>query len=929
VQLYSTVQRLLEIDEWLNSHGADLASETGPSAIRDGAMVTLAAKRFRVAATVLDALKAIGKTAAVTDVIVTEQFRQAVRAVCSALPSCVPEFGGALDSLDGHWQKGLVNGSQSRNVSLSLLNARISELLSALDRIQEWTTLNRLLQKCASLGLMPLLGALDLVSAQVAREAFERRFYTIWASTAIARSDVLSTFSAGERQELVIKFKLLDEGLRKAASTRIQAVAAESARRVQQAQTNIGAGSEVSVLRRELQKRKKIKPLRKLFAEIPHALQALKPCMLMSPISVSTYLKPGSVIFDLVVFDEASQMPTPEAVASILRAKQVVVAGDRNQLPPTSFFRAAVEIEDNDREQTDQTPEEPLESLLDDCVAVVPFFRETSLKWHYRSRDERLIKFSNSLFYDNQLITFPSACTSGDGRGVHIAYIPDGVWDRGRSRVNRREARHTAQIVIEHFAEYPSRSLGVVAMNAQQREAIEDAVAEAVQDHPDVIPLMDPTCPDPYFVKSLENVQGDERDTMIISVGYGKDPAGHLSLNFGPINTEGGWRRLNVLVTRAKWQIVLITSMRSHELSGVNPNNRGAVALRDFIAYAERRCELPQAAAAPTFEETNDFEDGVAAAVRDRGLAVDQQVGASKFRIDLAIRDRRDPSRYVLGIECDGATYHSSRTARDRDLLRQQVLEGMGWRIHRMWSTEWFNDRNRAIEAILTSLQQAEERPLEESIQAIPLPQPPVEQPGPDETALTEQLSPSPSRRYLGGVSYRKYQEAADRDLVIQSRRKAELAATVTAIVETEGPIYEDLLCMRLKEICGVDRAGTNIQSNITGAIYLAIRDHSIERRQRDFLGKPGESITRFRLDGDGFKRPVQWIHRDEIALAVLFLVEDQFGMSRSDLPRAVGKLFGLDRVPAEVADYISDVVNGLMDRGALLEEGDRVYLPT
>ena len=250
----------------------------------------------------------------------------------------------------------------------------------------------------------------------------------------------------------------------------------------------------------------------------------------------------------------------------------------------------------------------------------------------------------------------------------------------------------------------------------------------------------------------------------------------------------------------------------------------------------------------------------------------------------------------------------------------------MGWRIHRVWSTEWFNDRNRAIEAILTSLQQAEERPLEESVQAVPLPQPPVEQAAPSEPASAEQLSP-PSRRYVGGAPYRKYQEAADRDLLIQPRRKAELAATVTAIVEVEGPIHEDLLCMRLKEICGVDRTGSNIQSNMTDAIYLAIRDQSIERRQRDFLGKPGQSITRFRLGNDDFERPIQWIHRDEIALALLFLVEDQFGMSRSDLPRAIGRLFGLFRVPAEVADYLSDVVNGLVDRGALWEDGDRVYL--
>jgi superfamily I DNA and/or RNA helicase len=515
------------------------------------------------------------------------------------------------------------------------------------------------------------VNALGTVRAKQIPLAFERRFYLLWISEVMAKSDVLTTFNAAQREDLIRKFTLLDNSIRELAAVQIQRKATDPAQRLRSAQSNL-AGSEVGILRRELQKRKKIKPLRKLFAEMPHALQALKPCMLMSPISVSTYLKPGSVTFDLVVFDEASQLPTPEGIAAILRAEQVVVAGDRNQLPPTSFFRAQIELDEGDEnDQDDQLADEPLECLLDDAVATVPLFRQAHLKWHYRSRDERLIKFSNAFFYENRLVTFPSACTDSDGRGVRLVYVPDGVWDRGRSRTNRTEARKVAELVVEHFTRFPHRSLGVVAMNAQQKEAIEDAIAEAVEQRPDILTLMDPASGhEPFFAKSLENVQGDERDAMMISVGYGKDTNGHLSLNFGPLNMEGGgWRRLNVLITRAKWHTTLVTSIRSHELSGISPNNRGAVALRDFITYAERNCELPQPPSAPTAEETNDFEDAVATALRDRGLAVDQQVGASKFRIDLAVRDRRDPSRYVLGVECDGATYHSTRTARDRDVL--------------------------------------------------------------------------------------------------------------------------------------------------------------------------------------------------------------------------------------------------------------------
>jgi len=926
VRLLAVASRLLEVDSWLRKHETEMADEVSLQEVRNQAAIMHAAERYRAAAALRFALDAT-KRSPNEKCVLDQPLRKTLQQIATAAARKDTEIDHAMDRLDQWWPGGFVDGQLCREARICALIERASECKEAISLIQEWVSLQRVLKKCETLGLKPFLNGLGSTSGAIVRKAFERRFYMLWASEIIAHSETLSAFSGGQREELKERFKNLDLSLRHLMALRIYAAAGASARRLREARSSF-EGSEVAVLRHELQKRKRIKPLRKLFAEIPRALQALKPCMLMSPISVSTYLKPGTATFDLVVFDEASQLPTAEAIASILRAKQVVVAGDRNQLPPTSFFRGTTEFDDDESDEED-IAEDPLESLLDDSVATVSVFREAYLKWHYRSKDERLIKFSNHYFYENRLVTFPSASTNAEDRGVRLEFLENGRWDRGRSRTNRVEARRVSELLLEHFTRSPHRSVGIVAMNNQQKEAIEDAVADAMQLHPDLLPLMDREKPEPFFVKSLENVQGDERDTMIISVGYGKDTTGHLSLNFGPLNSQGGWRRLNVLVTRAKWQTVLVTSMRSHELTGLNPNNRGPIALRNFIAYGERSCELPQPPAAPTGDETNDFEDAVATALRDRGFSVDEQVGASKFRIDLAVRDRREPSRYVLGIECDGATYHSTRTARDRDILRQQVLESMGWRIHRIWSTDWFHHREKTIDEAVNSIALAESRPVEETVQSVP----------PSfETEITESVAGPPKisrthillqRRFIAGEPYSRFSGRCHRDLLLESWRTTELASAIVSVVETEGPIHMELLANRLKEASGVSRAGSNVQSNIVKAIGLASRQDQIERRnQQEFLWKKNAALTTFRIAGDGFKRPIEWIPREEIALAVLFLVEDQFGMVRSQLGRAIGNLFGLERVSLETSQYVIETSEELVQAGKLRENNGQLSLP-
>jgi very-short-patch-repair endonuclease len=757
------------------------------------------------------------------------------------------------------------------------------------------------------------------VSAAEAPRAFEKRFLRLWVSSVIDDNAVLRGFNESKGRDLIEKYRLLDEKVRKLAIARARVAASAASARVRAAEAVPQGASEVGILRRELQKRKRIKPLRKLFAETPHVLQALKPCLLMSPISVSTYLRPDVFQFDLVVFDEASQMPTAEAVPAILRSSQVVVAGDPKQLPPTSFFEASLIPDDEEDDQEDgATGQAPLESLLDDCVAVVPTFQEAHLRWHYRSRDERLIKFSNHFFYDNKLLTFPSACPRAKGQGVRFVHVPEGVYDRGRSRMNRVEAREVAKLAIEHFDSFPERSLGVVALNLSQKDAIEDALDEALLDRPGLVPFFDPGRDPKVFVKSLENVQGDERDTMIISVGYGRDYTGALSMNFGPINTDGGWRRLNVLITRAKWECVLVSSLRSLDLSAVNPNNRGATALRNFLDFAERDSTLP-ADAPPTGEvspESNDFEKAVRAVLMERGFRVDMQVGASRYRIDLAIRDPRDDNRYLLGVECDGRTYHSSRTARDRDLLRQLVLQQMGWRIHRIWSTDWFRTPELAISGVLKSVEQAKLAPAIRPVFA-----PPVQDPVQPAPPVSPPRKGEFTRKYKPGMPYVVFGPVRrlTRDHLIDGAYVGVLSSTIVELVRVEGPIHHDLLLERVKVIHSVARAGSNVQANFDRALQMAHRDRAITHDQKSpFYYVPGTQLETFRLPCDEVCRGIEHVAPAEISLAILHLVEDQFGIVEESLPSVVARLFGVERLRTDAAEPIRRAIEDLISRNLL-----------
>jgi very-short-patch-repair endonuclease len=460
--------------------------------------------------------------------------------------------------------------------------------------------------------------------------------------------------------------------------------------------TRVSQHTERALIEHEIEKQKRHIPLRQLIMRAGKAVQALKPCFMMGPRSVAQYLPPGAVQFDLVVIDEASQMRPADALGAIARCRQLVVVGDSKQLAPSTFFERISNPDEDDEEQFETTVSE---SILD---AVAPVFHRRQLLWHYRSRHPSLIAFSNREFYDTRLKLFPSPHYDGEALGIILRYIPDGLFV---DQVNTAEAMAVAERVRELLLADSEISLGVATMNAKQRDLIERLLEDHAKHDEQFAQAWESNglSEEPLFIKNLENVQGDEREVMIISCTYGRSLAGgRVMQRFGPINSQDGDRRLNVLFTRSRTRMEIFSSMQSGEVLVAENSSPGVRAFRGMLRYAETG--IIEGATNSGREPESDFEIAVARLLRKRGYEVDCQIGVAGFFIDLAVKHPHQPGQYSMGIECDGAAYHSSKSARDRDRLRQEVLESMGWNIKRIWSTDWFYDPERAIGPILDEL---------------------------------------------------------------------------------------------------------------------------------------------------------------------------------------------------------------------------------
>jgi superfamily I DNA and/or RNA helicase/very-short-patch-repair endonuclease len=437
-----------------------------------------------------------------------------------------------------------------------------------------------------------------------------------------------------------------------------------------------------------------------MFRRAGRAIQSLKPCIMMGPQAVAQYLPPGLFHFDLIVMDEASQMRPEDALGAIARGSRLVVVGDPKQLGPTSFFDVSADDEADIEEAAAALAAEAaareaprgasvLERSESILLAAARRYPMRMLRWHYRSKYPELIAFSNHEFYGNDLVLFPRPGVEREGDGVNFRRVDNAIYG---SSLNRTEAEAVVEAVRAHAAEHPERTLLVATMNKPQKDLIESLIQTAEKDDPALAAFRARHADslEPFDVKNLENVQGDERDVIFVSVTYGPDTRGIVAQGFGPINAVGGERRLNVLFTRAKYRLDAFCSFDPEMLRVTESSPRGLCVFRDYLRYAKDGSLATGRFTAR--EPDSDFEIEVARALRAHGYEVHPQIGVAGYFLDLAVVDPEKPGRYVLAVECDGATYHSAKSARDRDRLRQSVLEGLGWSIHRVWSTDWFRD---------------------------------------------------------------------------------------------------------------------------------------------------------------------------------------------------------------------------------------------
>lgn len=780
---------------------------------------------------------------------------------------------------------------------------------SRIDELQQVAALNIGIAEARNVGLAPVADAARDWSGAGSglSAAFRKSYYESLLDNAFAGRPELATFDAAAQDRLVGTFRKLDETVLRHNRARVLLSHWEQVPR-----TN-GHG-QMKTLRHEFEKKRRHKPVRKLVAEAGLAIQAIKPVFMMSPLSVATYLPPATVEFDVVVFDEASQVRPVDAFGAIVRGKQSVVVGDSRQLPPSTFFDHTADAgeEDDDLATTD------IESILGLFEGQGAHTR--MLRWHYRSRHESLIAVSNHEFYDDRLVVFPSPMPRSEGLGLTFHHLPNTAWERGASKTNPLEAEAVAQAVMAHARRCPEKTLGVAAFSRSQ--------ADAIQEKLELLRRTDPSCEgffagnphEPFFIKNLENVQGDERAVILISVGYGRTAEGYLAMQFGPLLADGGWRRLNVLITRARERCSVFSNLTADDIDLTRTQARGVRSLKAFLHYAQHGIlDVPIETGK---EADSPFEEDVAEWLKRGGYEVAYQVGSGGFFIDLAVRDCDQPGRFVLGIECDGATYHSARSARDRDRLRQAVLENLGWRIHRIWSTDWFRDPQRQFRLLAEAIEAArlggDGPPKAPGTPAEPRqghePEP-EQEPERDAAIACGDAPPAsaPYKRYTGGP-------------VQTSLNPAYLNATVGRfidIVQQEGPLHVELAARRWSAAMGYGRLGKNILQTFNGVFSTAVKSGLIDVRGKFVWPEGMVSVPlRDRSSLEQVDKKIAFVPPEEIAEALRVSVADGLGLTDEEATVEAARLLGFARTGADIRAAVSAVLTRCEQEGVFVRRG-------
>ncbi len=666
--------------------------------------------------------------------------------------------------------------------------------------------------------------------------------------------------------------------------------------------------SEVGILQRNIRNNARGISIRRLFDLIPSLLPRMCPCMLMSPISVAQYIDVDADKFDLIVFDEASQMPTYEAVGAIARGKNVVIVGDPKQMPPTNFFSVNSTDEDN-------IEMEDLESILDDCLALS--MPSKYLLWHYRSKHESLIAFSNSEYYDNKLLTFPSP----DNIESKVRFVPiDGHYDKGKSRQNKAEAQAIVDEIVRRLKDEKlrKRSIGVVTFSSVQQSLIEDLLSDVFMLNSQLESLA-LECEEPIFIKNLENVQGDERDIILFSVGYGPDKEGRVSMNFGPLNREGGERRLNVAVSRARYEMIIYSTLRSDQIDLNRTGAVGVAGLKRFLEYAEKGGQIVNR----TQNTMSEFSINnlIASQLERLGYKVDTNIGCSGYKIDIGIVDKDNPFRYRLGIICDGENYRRAKMVRDREIVQNSVLRMLGWKILKIWTLDWWENPNAVLATIEDALIAKETDIVDIEVMT---PQKNVE----TETETTVDIS-SPTEIVEKNVS--SYQISAlmpsphGSEEFFYPGHRAAILNQIKEIMETEAPISKSLLCKRVLAAWGISRLGQRLDSYLN-ELLQSTPFYVSHSEDLSFYWLNEEHYLKYDLFRTGLRDAVD-LPPDEVANAMKYILTDEISLPTTDLSRLSAQLLGFARGGSNVDAAMHRGIVKAMDNGYLKVDNGRAVI--
>jgi very-short-patch-repair endonuclease/DNA polymerase III delta prime subunit len=747
-------------------------------------------------------------------------------------------------------------------------------------RIEEILSFNKAQIECEKIGLSDYLQKIiDFKINKNYVEIFYKRFYILLVDNYL--EDLLPGFTGSKLDLARGNFKDAELVIQKMAKSKVERNIIKGIPNYNGLQ---GYNVEVTTLRTEANKSRNILPFRVLFSKIPNLITQLKPCLMMSPLSVSTFLRSTDIEFDTVIFDEASQVKPENSIGAIFRAKQLIITGDKEQLPPTNFFQNVSEDENNVEENYDTNS---FDSILEVSSS---FITSIKLRWHYRSKFEDLIRPSNKEIYKN-LITFPSISKPKNYEGIQFIYL-NGLYTERKNEIEADQVIHVLSDIIDKFG--TDKSVGVVTFNNEQQLLIERKINHFRRTNPHYESFFVNNENESFFVKNIETVQGDERDIIIVSIGYGPDRNGNISMNLGPLNQTNGYRRLNVAVTRAKTSLVLVTSIKSSDIDLNRTQSRGLKFLKQYLEFAEFGEDDKVDNIDDQADFDSPFEEDVYNELINLGYEVKKQVGSSGYRIDLAVIDPNNPSNFLVGIECDGATYHSSKSVRDRDRLRQNILEDRNWIIYRIWSTDWIKNKKTQVEKLskfIKSIEREAKKPVSEDLPLIPI------------------ISNKKESSKIEFLKYPNY-ENLTKSFPIHIH-SYQIQDFVLEIIENTSPIHFDELKKIVPFFWGRQKY-TNLVDDMTNQILRSLSKKGDIILKEDFVLHSKNKINFRETTDNSSRREFLNIHPEELKDGILRILKITSKIKIDELFKMTIRFCGFQSSSTKIKEYFQEIINEL-----------------